>query len=120
MIGLSGNSVINRREVLEKAFKSLSLKERNLIQDSDQSSFKVFYQKASTENHLPTVIPEGSEELESVRSIVQRVEKEGLYKGKGGEIMRTGVCHLIYSISTAKIPLEESTQQILLKTLIEN
>jgi hypothetical protein len=35
LIGLSGNSVINRREVLEKAFKSLSLKERNLIQDSD-------------------------------------------------------------------------------------
>ena len=43
LIGLSGNSVINRREVLEKAFKSLSLKERNLIQDSDQSTFKVFY-----------------------------------------------------------------------------
>ena len=28
LIGLSGNSVINRNEVLEKVFKTLSLKER--------------------------------------------------------------------------------------------
>jgi hypothetical protein len=28
LIGLSGNSIINRKEVLEKAFKTLSLKER--------------------------------------------------------------------------------------------
>lgn len=35
LIGLSGNSIINRREVLEKAFKSLSLKERNIIADSE-------------------------------------------------------------------------------------
>ena len=76
-----------------------------MIQDSDQSTFKAFYQKASTENHLPKVMPEGSEEIDKVRGIVQRVEKEGLYKGKGGEIMRAGVCHLIYSISIAKIPL---------------
>ena len=34
LIGLSGNSIINRREVLEKAFKTLSLPERRIIQDS--------------------------------------------------------------------------------------
>lgn len=28
LIGLSGNSIINRNEVLEKVFKTLSLKER--------------------------------------------------------------------------------------------
>jgi hypothetical protein len=46
LIGLSGNSNINRKDVLEKAFKTLSLKERKIIQDSDQQSkFKLFYEK---------------------------------------------------------------------------
>ena len=35
LIGLSGNSIINRKEVLEKSFKTLSLKERNILADSD-------------------------------------------------------------------------------------
>jgi len=38
IIGLSGRSVVNRNEAIEKAFKSLSLKERNIIQDSDNKS----------------------------------------------------------------------------------
>ena len=35
LIGLSGNSFLNRQEVLERAFKTLSLKERKIIEDSD-------------------------------------------------------------------------------------
>ena len=35
IVGLSGNSHINRKEILERAFKSLSLKERRLIADSE-------------------------------------------------------------------------------------
>jgi hypothetical protein len=35
LVGLSGNSLINRKEVLERAFKTLSLKERKIIEDSD-------------------------------------------------------------------------------------
>ena len=33
IIGLSGNSVKHRKQVLENAFKSLSLKERNIIRE---------------------------------------------------------------------------------------
>ena len=33
LIGLSGNSVVHRQKVLEKAFRTLSLKERNLIKE---------------------------------------------------------------------------------------
>jgi len=46
VIGLSGNSVINRNEVLEKAFKSLSLKERNIIIEETESKqkFRAFYE----------------------------------------------------------------------------
>ena len=37
IIGLSGNSVIHRQQVLEKAFKTLSLKERNLIKEQTEN-----------------------------------------------------------------------------------
>lgn len=37
IIGLSGNSVIHRKQVLEKAFKTLSLKERNLIKEETEN-----------------------------------------------------------------------------------
>ena len=37
IIGLSGNSADHRKNVLEKAFKSLSLKERNLIKEETEN-----------------------------------------------------------------------------------
>ena len=37
IIGLSGNSVKHRRQVLENAFKSLSLKERNIIREETEN-----------------------------------------------------------------------------------
>jgi len=52
-------------------------------------------------------LAEGSENLNKVKTIIDRVEKERLYKGKGGEIMRAGVCHLIHSIATAGIGLDD-------------
>jgi hypothetical protein len=49
LVGLSGNSHLNKRETLEKAFKSLSLKEIQLIADSDyRSKFVELYNKIST------------------------------------------------------------------------
>ena len=71
LIGLSGNSSINRKEVLEKAFKTLSLKERKIIQDSEQQSkFKVFYEELSKKNVLSEALPNDSENLEKVRTII--------------------------------------------------
>lgn len=107
LIGLSGNSSINRKEVLERAFKTLSMKERKIIQQSDnQNQFKQVYDQKSIENYIDQVMPNGGDVNNSVKTIIQRVEKERLYKGKGGEIMRGGVCHLIFSMSKAKIKLD--------------
>lgn len=44
-------------------------------------------------------MPEGSEILSRVRTLVTEIEAQKLYRGKGGEIMRSGVCHLIHSLS---------------------
>lgn len=53
LVGLSGNSHLNKRETLEKAFKSLSLKEIQLIADSDyRSKFVELYNKISTQDYL--------------------------------------------------------------------
>ena len=40
IIGLSGNSVVHRQQVLEKAFRTLSLKERNLIKEETENQKK--------------------------------------------------------------------------------
>lgn len=46
-------------------------------------------------------LPDTCDIINNIRSIIEKFEKEKLYRGKGGEIMRAGVCHLIHSISKA-------------------
>jgi len=44
LIGISGNCHLNRKNVLERAYKSLSIKERKIISQSDnQPKFKDVY-----------------------------------------------------------------------------
>lgn len=121
LIGLSGNSKSNRQEALQKALVSLSLKERRIIKDSENhAKFRTLFDQLSSNNYLKEVLPFDSPEMANVRDIVSRVEKERLYKGKGGEIMRIGVCHFIYALSTAKIEIDFALNQFLFKTLVEN
>ena len=121
LIGLSGNSQINRKEVLEKAYKTLSLKERRLIEESqNKSEFSGRYNQISSSNFLNVHVPEGSPLRTEVKHIIDRIDKQRLYRGKGGEIMRAGVCHLIFSLSLARVPLSEQERLYLFKTLLEN
>ena len=48
-------------------------------------------------------MPADSQVRKEGKSIIDNVEKHRLYRGKGGEIMRAGVSHLIYSMSLAGI-----------------
>lgn len=65
-------------------------------------------------------MPEGSEMRNQVKEITSRIEKERLYRGKGGEIMRGGVSHLIYAMSLAKIQFTDKEKLTLFKVLQEN
>lgn len=58
--------------------------------------------------------------MKAVIGIIERIEEEGLYKGKGGEIMRVGVCHLIHAISIANIQLSDEVKISFFKCLQEN
>ena len=58
--------------------------------------------------------------LSRVKGIIEKVDKQRLYRGKGGEIMREGVCHLIYSMSLAKINFSKEERVYLFRQLQEN
>ena len=78
------------------------------------------YLELSKKSYLDQVMQEGSEALTKVRTIISKVESENLYKGKGGEIMRTGVCHLIHAISISKISLGDQLSEELVQQLVAN
>lgn len=66
-------------------------------------------------------MPEGSEIRQRVTEIIRNVDKARLYRGKGGEVMRGGVCHLVraMAISNVKISNEED-RLYLFEQLLEN
>ena len=69
------------------------------------------YHQISTKNYLPERMPEGSQVRTAVRDIIPNVEKSKLYRGKGGEIMRNGVCHLIKAMSIANLDFKTEDGQ---------
>jgi len=58
--------------------------------------------------------------LTGVKQIIKNIEDQRLYRGKGGEIMRGGVSHLIYAMSLAKINFSHQEKMYLAKVLQEN
>jgi hypothetical protein len=56
----------------------------------------------------------------ALSGIVPAIEKARLYRGKGGEIMRSAVSRFIACISMAAISLNEKTKRSLGETLNEN
>ncbi|GMH52930.1 hypothetical protein TL16_g01339 [Triparma laevis f. inornata] len=52
-----------------------------------------------------------------ITNVVVEVEKARLYRGKGGEIMRSAICRLIECVSIAQLPLPVKTQVRLLDSV---
>ena len=61
-----------------------------------------------------TALTATQDSLEKLQTIVSAMEKKRLYRGRGGEIMRSAVCRLVECISLAKIPLTVKQQVQLL------
>lgn len=114
--------MIHRKQVLEKAFKTLSLKERNLIKEEtdNQKKFAQYYDDLSKQNVLESCLPLGSEIREKVKKLVSQIEEKKLYKGKGGEIIRNAICHLIHALSLSKVDLADAELVVMFQTLKEN
>ncbi|KAF6174696.1 hypothetical protein GIB67_008751 [Kingdonia uniflora] len=61
-----------------------------------------------------------ADKRKSVAGIVPAIEKARLYRGKGGEIMRSVVSRFIYCISVAHVLLPEKLKGSMIDTLVEN
>ncbi|XP_065031370.1 tubulin-folding cofactor D-like isoform X2 [Musa acuminata AAA Group] len=61
-----------------------------------------------------------AEKQKSLSGVVPAIEKARLYRGKGGEIMRSAVSRFIQCLSLSEMPLNEKTKRTLLDTLNEN
>ena len=59
-------------------------------------------------------MPEGSDIRNSVKDIISIIDKNRLYRGKGGEIMRGGVCHLIKAMAIAKLQFSNEADRFYL------
>jgi len=60
------------------------------------------------------------ETVKTLVGLVPAIEKKRLYRGRGGEIMRSAVCRLVGSISMASLPLDVREQVRLLDTVDAN
>ena len=53
--------------------------------------------------------------------VIPNVDRQKLYRGKGGEIMRGGVCHLIRAMAIGRIQFAQDKDRLyLFEQLIEN
>ncbi|KAL6538962.1 hypothetical protein OROMI_025288 [Orobanche minor] len=64
--------------------------------------------------------PLSVDEQKSVAGVVLAIEKARLYRGKGGEIMRSAVSRFVECISVSSISLSENIKRSLLATVCEN
>lgn len=69
---------------------------------------------------LNSCLPVGSEIRTKVKKLVSQIEEKKLYKGKGGEIIRNAICHLIHALCQSKLDLDEADLMVMFQTLKEN
>ena len=86
-----------------------------LLQYLSFSRFKLLTWKVTLRLYLYFV-----DMQKALAGIVPAIEKARLYRGKGGEIMRSAVSRFISCISIAGISLNDKTKKSLLETLNEN
>lgn len=55
-----------------------------------------------------------------IAGVVPAIEKARLYRGKGGEIMRSAVSRFIECVSSSHLPLSEKIKRSLIDTLSDN
>lgn len=121
LVGLSGNSVENREQILTELYKTMSKKQTKLITESDnQAQFKEMYLQVATKNHLQEAMQSNAELFAKISGIVKELEQQKLLKGRGGELIRFGVCRLIQAMAWAKMPLADDILNEYTAFLMEN
>lgn len=76
------------------------------------------YQTLSTQDYLKTHL--SHETKNAVKEVIKKVDSMRLYRGKGGEILRGGVCHLIRAMSIAGLDFQQTELMYFFEQLLEN
>jgi len=58
--------------------------------------------------------------VQNILELVTKIDQAKLYRGKGGEVMRNGVCRLIECISVAQLPIPQELIKVYMTTLDES
>lgn len=84
---------------------------------NDKKEFNEKFNELQHRNNLHLI---DSEFLEKIKQVVMQMEEKGLFKGKGGEIMRFSTNHFIKCTSLAKINYSDEYLQKFQELLEEN
>ena len=88
---------------LLKSTEELTESEKAVLSDSEnRQKFKELYNNIQTKHHLDKISPEM---LSSIKEIIFNIEKKRLYRGKGGQIIRSAVCRFIECLAKSEIVL---------------
>ncbi|KAK1380796.1 hypothetical protein POM88_027540 [Heracleum sosnowskyi] len=85
-----------------------------------KKSIEYFAIKSVDKSHKSKILQEHADKQKSIAGLVPAIEKARLYRGKGGEIMRSAVSRFIECVSLSNISLPEKIKHSLLDTLNEN
>lgn len=66
------------------------------------------------------MVPAGSELRLKLTGLVKQIEEKKLYKGKGGEVIRHAICHLIHALCLSGLDLDESDLSLFFNSVKEN
>ena len=93
LVGLRGKwDFENKAKIIRKKIQEgLCLNETKILEDSDyRKKFEIFYSSIKYKNNM-VVINENQSTKNEILSIIERIDKKNLYRGKGAELMRTAV-----------------------------
>ncbi|EGR30268.1 tubulin-specific chaperone d, putative [Ichthyophthirius multifiliis] len=121
LVGACGKSELHnmKDEMKDSIFlRTLSQNERKLINAGEyMQAFKEQYERIRKNNYVQEFFQ--GEMLAKVLEVVSIIEKNRLFRGKGGEFMRVAVCRLIEGISIAKLEIKQNHAKRYLDTLDE-
>jgi tubulin-specific chaperone D len=104
ILGLSGLSHVSRNKKLEEAMKQIHQKEIEILRSGDDNKeFNERFNQLQHTNNLNLISPEM---MTNIKNVIIDMENKGLFKGKGGEIMRFGISHFIKCSSLAKLEFD--------------
>lgn len=118
LIGLAGKSSISKQASVKYLFANLTAADQTILQETELAKkFQAEYSQLQKVNNMKFL---NKSLLDEIIGVVQAIEKQRLYRGKGGEIMRSGVSKLLRAMAISNIELSHKHIRLFHSVLEEN